>query len=125
MMKFAKLMLKIRKKYDNDSHTSRVLGVSRQSVFNISDGINIPKDSTIERMAMELDMEVEPLLIQAKIERSTGSAKSAWEKIAKKYEGIAATVLTLITLPYFVNNGIQCILCQIANYKESTTLRHS
>ncbi|PHS69869.1 MAG: hypothetical protein COB22_08670 [Cycloclasticus sp.] len=98
-MKMAKLMKEIRAIHNNDSETARRLGISRQSVFNISDGTNIPKDETIVAMAKELKLDEAKLMIQAKVQRSRGHSKEVWEKIAKKYESVAASILLLPALP--------------------------
>lgn len=118
-MKLAKLMMKIRAKYNNDSETARNLGISRQSLFNICDGINTPKAKTIESMARELGMNEELLLIQAEKERNTGHAREVWEKIEKKLASIAASILGFSALPALFN-GAHCILCQIGNYLPKT-----
>ena len=109
-MKLSKLMLDIREKYGNDSLTARKLKLSRQTIFNISDGTNIPKDSTIITIADELGLKVEPLLIQANIERSKGDVKKVWEQIEKKLSNCAAALLAF-TITY------EPILSMITNTK--------
>ena len=122
-MNFQECMKEIRKKYATDSAMSKSLGISRQAIFHIRDGYNIPKDETVIKICNELKLNKDEMLIKAHIERTKGEARKIWEEIEKKLASVAASILVMATLPAILNGG-QCILCKIVKVNHSTIFRN-
>lgn len=110
------------KGFTKDKEIAKFLGITPASMSNIRSGHGV-RQGTADKIAETLKAPKEDIYLASRVAQENDPvAKKVWEKIAKKYESVAASILAVTALSPFIA-GIQCILCQIAHSKNSTTLR--
>lgn len=121
-MKINELITELRKNYKSDNKMSMDLGISRQAIKHIQEGLNHPKDETIILICKKLGVDPAPVIIETQKDKAKGEAKKIWVQIEKKLASVAASIFLVTTLSTILNSAV-CILCKIVNVKNSTKLK--
>jgi len=111
----------LKEKYKSYNKTAKALGITGAAINYLIHGETVAKDETIIKIANELKIEPEEMLLESAKDRSKGKAKEYWVQIEKKLASVAATILVASTLPSILNNTLS-ILCQIAGFQITSKL---
>lgn len=102
--------LAIKKGFTKDMEIAKFLGITKASMSNIRHGNGV-RQGTADLIAETINASKEEVYLASRVaQENDPKAKKVWENIAKKYEGIAASILAVSALPLFFD-GIKCILC--------------
>jgi len=110
------------KGFKTDKEIADYLGITKASMSNIRHGKGV-RQNTADKIADTLKAPKEDIYLASRVaQENDPEAKKIWEKIAKKYEGIAASILAVTALSPSIAS-IQCILCKIVNMKKTTIFK--
>lgn len=91
--------IKAGQKITSDYKLAMYLGVSQGTVQNWRHGRSLPDQKAVTRIALELGLDPDVLLLQVESQRAaTDYAKSAWLRIAQRLEAGAAHVAVLVAV---------------------------
>jgi len=110
MKKVQENIEKLKEKYKSYNKTAKALGLTGAGINYLIHGESIAKDETIVKIADELKIEPDEMLIESAKDRSKGDAKKYWVQIEKKLAGVAAAIIVTSTLPSLLNSTFS-ILC--------------
>ncbi|WP_105902097.1 DUF3693 domain-containing protein [Vibrio gangliei] len=112
---------KTTKNYVQDKQIAHDLGISTQKLSNIRNGVRYLTENEALFIASEIGADTETVLVYLAADKAKSyEAKRAWENIAKKYNGLGLSAISMgcgalavmvSSLNETLTNYALCILC--------------